>query len=583
MAGEGVLLLYRSAGLNLNAPYRVVTNDAGKVRREYYGKGGERLLPGAREYAVKTLGIKTDLDLRGPGECSGMRESPLGPEVKWIRTTFRDYGGLFGDDGKKSFKEAFAVLIDEKNYPLVFHCIAGADRTGTLAYVVEALCGVSDEDLVFDWELTALANPNVGFAHEKRYDKLVAGFLKYPGSTTGERVAAFVKSLGFTDADIARLREILLEEPDVATGDDPAKYWNFAELESAPTYRECPFAGSAYPGMKSLLVKGKGPKGAEAEFFCYYAAPGGDMPDGGFPAIVLVHGAGGTAYPHHVLRFVNAGFAVIMPDWYNQRPVPDPAAKTLTDKAVKPVPLDGGKRHDVVANVANIVLAHSLMRSFKEVNPEKTVLVGLSWGSWQGSVAAAIDGRFKGTVLIYCADRNPAQPERRALVDGRFLHAVKSPAWWIVGTNDRNVTPETSQAGFDECPKHWGHAIVPNLPHSHCGFKFESVMRMAKHFACGEPALPRLGDLSVADGVATAKILSPGASQGRAFLSYTLDRNVSVAHERKWISAAADIDGDIVRAKLPEGAYQAFLSLYEAKKGKYNDLCGSSSVWVDKF
>ena len=104
------------------------------------------------------------------------------------------------------------MLLDAKNYPLVFHCIAGADRTGTLAYVVEALCGVSDGDMLFDWELTALVNLDVGFAHEKRYDKLVDGFLNYPGSTTAERVAAFVKSLGFTDADIARLREILLED-----------------------------------------------------------------------------------------------------------------------------------------------------------------------------------------------------------------------------------------------------------------------------------------------------------------------------------------------------------------------------------
>ena len=240
-------LLYRSAGLNLNAPYRVVTNDAGKVRREYYGRGGERLLPGAREYAVKTLGIRTDLDLRGPGECSGMRESPLGPEVKWIRTTFRDYGGLFGDDGKKSFKETFAVLLDEKNYPLVFHCIAGADRTGTLAYVVEALCGVPDEDLVFDWELTALANPSVGFAHEKRYDKLVAGFLKYPGSTTGERVAAFVKSLGFTDADIARLREILLEEPE-----DDGSASSAAENETAKWQAEIDRASASGGGVVSV-------------------------------------------------------------------------------------------------------------------------------------------------------------------------------------------------------------------------------------------------------------------------------------------------------------------------------------------
>ena len=60
-------------------------------------------------------------------------------------------------------------------------------------------------------ELTALASTNVGFAHEMRYDRLVAGFLNYPGSTTAERVAAFVKEQGFTDDDIKRLKALLLE------------------------------------------------------------------------------------------------------------------------------------------------------------------------------------------------------------------------------------------------------------------------------------------------------------------------------------------------------------------------------------
>ena len=364
---------------------------------------------------------------------------------------------------------------------------------------------------------------------------------------------------------------------------DPSEHWRIDELFAAPAFRELDDPVSAWPGLKSLMVSGKGPNDTSAEFFCYYGRPEGPAPEGGFPGVVLAHGGGGTAFPNYTKEWIDRGFAVIALDWYNQRPAPGLTNAPPGEVTVPRIPLEGGKRQDHVAVVANMVLSHSLLRSFPEVNRERTVFVGLSWSSWYGTCVAAVDDRFRGTVLIYCADRNPAQPTRRALVDGRFLHAVKSPAWWIVGTNDRNVTPETSQAGFDECPKHWGHAIVPNLPHSHCGFKFESVMRMAKHFACGEPALPRLGDLSVTDGVATAKILSPGASQGRAFLSYTLDRNVPVAHERKWISAAADIDGDIVRAKLPEGAYQAFLSLYEAKKGKYNDLCGSSSVWVDKF
>ena len=203
-------LLYRSAGFNNNAPHRTVTNEVGKVSREYYGKGRERLKPKDREYAVKTLGIRTDLDLRTDGECHGMEGSPFGPEVKWAHVPSMSYAGLFSSNGIAAFKKSFKLLLDERNYPITFHCSAGADRTGTLAYVIEALCGVSDEDLLFDWELTAFSSTGRQFSHEKRYDRLVAGFRKYPGACTRDRVEAFVREQGFTDADIARLREMLL-------------------------------------------------------------------------------------------------------------------------------------------------------------------------------------------------------------------------------------------------------------------------------------------------------------------------------------------------------------------------------------
>ena len=203
-------LLYRSAGFNNNAPHRMVTNEAGKVSREYYGKGRERLKREDREYAVKTLGIRTDLDLRTDGECHGMSGSPLGPEVKWVHIPSMSYAGLFSTNGIAAFKKSFKLFLDERNYPIAFHCIAGADRTGTLAYVIEALCGVSDDDLLLDWELTAFSSTGRQFSHEKRYDRLVAGFRKYPGACTRDRVEAFVREQGFTDADIARLREMLL-------------------------------------------------------------------------------------------------------------------------------------------------------------------------------------------------------------------------------------------------------------------------------------------------------------------------------------------------------------------------------------
>ena len=194
--------VYRSAGLNSNA----TKSKDGKMK-----PGKERLNDAARKYAKKTLGIRTDIDLRSDRECFGMTGSPLGPEVTWLHIPSSAYSGFHKQGGKEAFAKVFRAFLDEGRYPIVFHCIAGADRTGSLAFVLEALLGVDEDELYKDWEVTGFDKSKLDFRHETRFDKLVNGFDDYHGATIYERVAAFVKSCGFTDADIARFRELMLE------------------------------------------------------------------------------------------------------------------------------------------------------------------------------------------------------------------------------------------------------------------------------------------------------------------------------------------------------------------------------------
>ncbi len=196
-------ILYRSAGLNANARK---SKSKGKMV-----PGRVTLTDASRAYAKGVLGIRTDLDLRSDRECFGMTGSPLGPEVKWIHISSSAYSGMGREKGKKAFAKAFRVFLDEKNYPMVFHCIAGADRTGSLAFILNALLGVDEEELWRDWEGTGFQSGNVSFNHRARFDKLVKVFDAFPGATIHERVAAYVKSVGFTDADIAKFRELMLE------------------------------------------------------------------------------------------------------------------------------------------------------------------------------------------------------------------------------------------------------------------------------------------------------------------------------------------------------------------------------------
>lgn len=168
--------------------------------------------PEERAYIVRRFGLKTDLDIRAGDELYGLDEAPLGNGVKLVKLNFGAYKGAVGDYGKIYFKKIFKFLQDESAYPVDFHCSAGQDRTGSLAYILEALLGVDDDHLADDWAYTGFYNRSHGFCHAKFFDALPRELKKrYPAPTTRESAEAFARAAGITDAEIENFRRLMLE------------------------------------------------------------------------------------------------------------------------------------------------------------------------------------------------------------------------------------------------------------------------------------------------------------------------------------------------------------------------------------
>lgn len=173
--------------------------------------GRTRVNDDNRHLLLDTLALRTDIDLRTDGECWGMEGSPLGDTVDWVHVSSSCYGGMQTEMGKEQFAKVFRVFLDKANYPIVFHCIGGRDRTGAVAFILESLLGVDEDEMRKDWEVTVFQDGDLNFRTDRLYEKLVAGFDRWPGETLQERVEAYVLSLGFTKEDVAFLREWLLE------------------------------------------------------------------------------------------------------------------------------------------------------------------------------------------------------------------------------------------------------------------------------------------------------------------------------------------------------------------------------------
>ena len=101
----------------------------------------------AKEIFKKDLGISVDLDLRGIKESEANVEKNLG----------RGTGNT-----QELYQQAIRAIIGYlgEGRSVFFHCAGGADRTGTLAFLIEGLLGVSESDMSKDYEITTFAGPN---------------------------------------------------------------------------------------------------------------------------------------------------------------------------------------------------------------------------------------------------------------------------------------------------------------------------------------------------------------------------------------------------------------------------------------
>ena len=179
------------------------------IREAHPGK--TRLSAEMLDYMLHDLGIKSDIDLRNDDECYGMKGSPLGDSVTWFHYSSCGYASMQASYGKEPFKNVFQVFLDPANYPILFHCIGGQDRTGAVAFILNGLLGVDEEELYLDWEATGFYNSHPDTCHRTLFNHLVEGFQKLPGRTLHDKIEHYVLDLGFTRKDIETFRSLMLE------------------------------------------------------------------------------------------------------------------------------------------------------------------------------------------------------------------------------------------------------------------------------------------------------------------------------------------------------------------------------------
>ena len=110
------------------------------------------------DFFKNVLGIRDEIDLRNPaGTGVGSGALGLGVDYVNIYTNYSPYAlqDLYRQERVDIIKR-IAKNIKEKKVTYI-HCSAGADRTAIICTFIEAICGVSQNDIDRDYELTAFA------------------------------------------------------------------------------------------------------------------------------------------------------------------------------------------------------------------------------------------------------------------------------------------------------------------------------------------------------------------------------------------------------------------------------------------
>ena len=127
----------------------------------FRGAALERISNSGRDIFLKDLGISVDLDLRGIKE-SEARVKAVMPETIYLKLPVEKNLGRGTGNTQELYQQAIRSIIGwlGEGRSVFFHCAGGADRTGSLAFLIEALLGVSESDLSKDYELTTFGRAN---------------------------------------------------------------------------------------------------------------------------------------------------------------------------------------------------------------------------------------------------------------------------------------------------------------------------------------------------------------------------------------------------------------------------------------
>ena len=233
--------------------------------------------------------------------------------------------------------------------------------------------------------------------------------------------------------------------------------------------------------VEEVYINSRAYQGKPVKIFGYYSYP--RQSTAPLPAILLVHGGGGTASFQRAVAWARRGYAVLSIDLPGKGENRSGSRSTGPDMFVSNLLNIGPNLEEnyLVHAVAAARNAITFLTQRKEVDKERIGMVGLSWGGVITLLTNGQDDRLKTAVNIFGAGYIPegctwqdqfaamGEEERffwySSIDPKNFFPSQHAPILFITGTNDHCYYLPAFQKSYAEIPVPKKLYLVPNLKH----------------------------------------------------------------------------------------------------------------------
>ena len=340
-------------------------------------------------------------------------------------------------------------------------------------------------------------------------------------------------------------------------------------------------------------------QGQPTKVFAWLGMP--DEYEGTVPAVVLVHGGGGTAFKNWVQEWTSRGYAAISIAVEGQVDRKNTNGKQGQhwERHEWAGPARSGIYHDSAKSledqwmyhaVADTILANSLIRSIDGVDASRVGIMGISWGGVITSTVIGIDDRFAFAIPTYgCGGLATAENQYgislgqnetyKQVWDPMLrLARAKMPSLWFSWPEDKHFPMDRFAASYGKIAGERMVSLVPNMGHGH-----GPAWARSESYAFADSIVNGQGpwcvQLQASLQADTCKVTFQSTKAlDRAVLVSTTDRGVS--GERTWVETPATVVRNGVAwtttAPLPTGSTAWFINV------KSGDLVASSDYQAVK-